>query len=99
MQLLRRQHREAVREIEPHLVTEDAERAGAGAVLLADAALADRSQQIEVLPHRALSAGSGRGSRGAAYSRRRYAMAMKTMPSTIIGADRSCPRVSQSNAI
>src|SRR5690606_31025768 len=43
MQLLRREQRETFREIEPHLMTEHAERACAGAIVLARAALADRS--------------------------------------------------------
>ena len=38
-------------EIEAHLMAEHAERAGAGAVVLACAGLADRPQQIEILPH------------------------------------------------
>ena len=39
------------REIEAHLVAEQAQRAGARAVVLARAAVADRPQEVEILPH------------------------------------------------
>ena len=51
MQLLRRQDREASREIETHLVAEDAERARTRAVVLGDSAVPDRGQQVQVLLH------------------------------------------------
>ena len=40
-----------VGEVEPHLVPEDAERAGAGAVGLLDARREDPVEEVEVLPH------------------------------------------------
>src|SRR5690606_11446138 len=99
MQLLRRQQREAVREIEAHLMAEHAECPGSGAVAFPHAALAYRPQQIKVLPHRPSSVAAPSAARGGAYSRLRYAIARNTTPSTIIGADRSWPRVSQPNAM
>ena len=47
VQLLRREHREPGIEIEAHLIAEDAERARAGAIVLARAVVADRSEQIQ----------------------------------------------------
>ncbi len=43
--------REALRQVEPHLVAEDAERAGAGAVALGGAFVEDVREKVEVLPH------------------------------------------------
>ena len=50
--LLRRQQREAFGQREAHLVAEHGERAGAGAIVLAVAAVADMPHEIEVLAHR-----------------------------------------------
>ena len=49
--LLGGDQREAVGEVEPHLVAEHAERAGAGAVGLLGALVEDPLDQVEVLPH------------------------------------------------
>ena len=38
-------------QVEPHLVAEDAQRAGAGAVGLLDPVLEDVPEEVEVLPH------------------------------------------------
>src|SRR5690606_18114298 len=51
MQLLRRDERKALREIETHLVAEHAERAGAGAVGLARAVVSDTAEKVEILLH------------------------------------------------
>ncbi len=51
MQLLGRHQRKSGREIEAHLIAEDAQRAGAGAIVLAGALLPDVAQKIEILPH------------------------------------------------
>ena len=48
---LRGHHRESRREVEAHLVAEDAQRAGAGAVAPAHPVLADVAHQVEVLLH------------------------------------------------
>src|SRR4029079_4850141 len=49
--LLRRHEREAVAQVEAHLVPEDRERPGAGAVLLARALVERPTQEVEVLLH------------------------------------------------
>ena len=49
--LLRRHEREAVGQVEPHLVAEDAERAGARAVGLRDPVVEHALQEVEVLLH------------------------------------------------
>ena len=51
VQLLGRHQRKAVGQVEPHLVAEDAPRAGAGAVALGDAFVENPLHQIEVLSH------------------------------------------------
>ena len=38
-------------EVEAHLVAEDAQRAGAGAVALLDAVLQDVPEEVQILPH------------------------------------------------
>ena len=48
---LGRHRRESRGEIEAHLVTEHAQRAGAGAIRLARAVLADVAEEIEILLH------------------------------------------------
>ncbi len=50
MQFFGGHEREAVIQIEAHLVSEYAQGAGAGAVVFACAALADVAQEIEILP-------------------------------------------------
>src|SRR6185312_13014215 len=52
VQLLGGEQREAVVEGKAHLVAEQRERAGAGAVALLRAALENLFHQIEILPHR-----------------------------------------------
>src|SRR3546814_9771964 len=49
MQLLGGQQREALGEVEAHLVAEQALGAGAGAVALVDALVANPAQEVEVL--------------------------------------------------
>jgi len=51
VQLLRRQHREAIGEIEAHLVPENAERSRAGAVAALGAVTADAGEKVEILLH------------------------------------------------
>ena len=51
MQPLGRHQRKARREIKAHLVAEHAQRAGARAILLGHAGVADVAQQIQVLAH------------------------------------------------
>src|SRR3546814_7617638 len=51
MQLLGGQQREALGEVEAHLVAEQALGAGAGAVALVDALVANPAQEVEVLFH------------------------------------------------
>ena len=51
---LRGRHREPFPEVEAHLVAEDAQRAGAGAIALAHPVLPDVAHQIEVLLHSGL---------------------------------------------
>src|SRR6185436_15715995 len=51
MQLLRRDQRETLREIEAHLVAEDGQRTGAGAVMLLKAMLKHAFHQIVILAH------------------------------------------------
>ena len=51
MQFLGSDQREAFRQIETHLVTEHAQRAGAGPVLLAHAVITHVAHQLEVLLH------------------------------------------------
>jgi hypothetical protein len=51
MKLLRGHQRESIAQIEAHLITEYAQRAGAGAVALARAAVAYLPQKVEILPH------------------------------------------------
>ena len=51
MQLLRGQHRKAPAEVEPHLVAENAQRAGTGAVVLAVTMFENMSDEIEVGLH------------------------------------------------
>ena len=59
MQLLRRHHRKAVRQIVARLPAESAERAGAGAVGLLDAVTAHMGHQVEILLHKFLPRGFG----------------------------------------
>ena len=49
--LLGGDEREALGEIEPELVSEDGERAGAGTVFLAIAVIEDVPKQLEILHH------------------------------------------------
>ena len=51
MHLLRRHERKAFRQIEPHLMTENAPRAGAGAVAFRHAFVENALEQIEILSH------------------------------------------------
>ena len=51
VELLRRHQRKAFVEIEPHLMAEDRERAGTGAVLLFHAGLQHFFHQVEILAH------------------------------------------------
>ena len=51
VQLLGGHRRKAVGEVEAHLVAEDAQRAGAGAVVLGAPCVRTVSRQIQVLPH------------------------------------------------
>src|SRR5690348_9743880 len=51
VQLLRRQQRKAVREIEPHLRSEPRQGTRTGAVLLLDSFIEDPLHEIEILPH------------------------------------------------
>src|SRR3974390_1638843 len=51
MQLLGRQHWEAVGQVEAHLMSENRQRTRAGAIVLLDAAVEDRLYEIEVLAH------------------------------------------------
>ena len=72
---LRGRHREPRPEVEAHLVAEDAQRAGAGAIALAHPVLADVAHQIEVLLHSGLlpaapREGVRRGSAGSPSARR-----------------------------
>ena len=55
VQLLGGHQRKAGCEIEAHLIAEYAQGAGAGAVVLARAVLADVAQKIEILPHYAFT--------------------------------------------
>ncbi len=61
MQLLRRHQRKTLGQIEPHLVPEQAQRAGPGAILLDHAAFQDRPQQLLVLSHECSSTGTSQG--------------------------------------
>ena len=49
--LLRGDQREALAQVESHLVAEDALRPGAGAVVLLGAGVEDQLEEVEVLPH------------------------------------------------
>ena len=49
MQLLGRHQRKATRQIKAHLVAENRQRAGSGAVILPDAMLAHMAHEIEIL--------------------------------------------------
>ena len=51
VQLLGGEHREALRQVEPHLVPEDRERPDAGAVLLGRAGVEDAADEVEILIH------------------------------------------------
>jgi hypothetical protein len=51
VQLLGRDQREALRQVEAHLVAEYAQRARTRAIVLAGAVRADVAQKIEILPH------------------------------------------------
>ncbi|MFC5042936.1 hypothetical protein [Ornithinimicrobium kibberense] len=53
MQLLGRQRGEALGEVEPHLVAEDRQGPGAGAVALLHALVEDPAQEVQVLLHTA----------------------------------------------
>src|SRR5687768_11533879 len=65
MQLLGRQQRKAVGEVEAHLRPEMGQRTGLGAVHLLDARLEDQPHQVEILAHRAPSLDAARtGTRG-----------------------------------
>ena len=56
MQLLRREHGEALAQVETHLAAEDAARAGAGAVAPVDAVVEDVLHEIEILAHESVRA-------------------------------------------
>jgi DNA-binding transcriptional ArsR family regulator len=56
VQLLRREQREAGGEVESHLVAEHRERAGTGTVILAPAAVAHMTHEVEIRTHREGSA-------------------------------------------
>src|SRR6266480_4081735 len=86
--LLGRDQREAVRKIEAHLMPEHRERAGPRAILLALALGADAAHQLQILLHWA-TAKLPDGARA------RYAHTSSAAPKMIIGADSSCPSVSQ----
>jgi hypothetical protein len=51
VQPLGREDGKAVRQVETHLVAEDAQRAGAGAVALLDPRREHPVEEVEVLPH------------------------------------------------
>ena len=51
MNFLGRQKREALREVESHLMPEDALRTDAGAVVLDHALLTDTAEKVKVLLH------------------------------------------------
>src|SRR6266508_1762090 len=51
MHLLCGHHRKAPGEVESHLIPEQRQSAGAGAIVLAQAFFADPSHEIEILPH------------------------------------------------
>jgi len=57
MQLLRRQHREAIGQIESHLVSEDRQGADTGAIGLFDTMIEYMLDQIEILLHEQLIRG------------------------------------------
>ena len=88
MDALGRHQRQAVGEVEAHLVPEHRERTGPGAVLLALAVLAHVAQQLEVLAHQARFPDTARA---------RYAQASMASPATTIGSDNSWPMVTQPN--
>ena len=58
MQLLRRDERKALAEIEAHLMAEDGNRAGSGPVVLADALVQDAADEIVIGLHAVLLARS-----------------------------------------
>ena len=51
MQLLGRQKRKALAEVEPHLMAKEAERTGAGAIAALNATFAHRAQKVEISLH------------------------------------------------
>ena len=51
MQLLGRQKREALAEVEPHLMAKEAERTGAGAIAALNATFAHHAQKVEISLH------------------------------------------------
>src|SRR5438105_1016625 len=88
VELLGRHQREAAGEIEAHLVRKHRQGAGAGAVALAHALGPDPAHQLQVLFHCAMA----KLPEGA---RTRYPHASSAPPAMIIGADSTCPSVSQ----
>src|SRR5256885_972394 len=80
--------REAAGEIEAHLVRKHRQRAGAGAVALAHALGPDPTHQLQVLLHCSMA----KLPEGA---RTQYAHTNSAPPAMTIGADNSCPSVSQ----
>ncbi|MNN22080.1 hypothetical protein D3C81_1354240 [compost metagenome] len=93
VKLLGGDQREALVEVEAHLPTKHAARAGAGAVGLLTAMLEYVLQQIQILLH-AFSPVGRTGCRTGA----RRDISSRTTPSAINGRLRICPRVSQSKA-
>jgi hypothetical protein len=51
VKLFRGQQGEALREVEAHLIAEDAQRAGPGPVRLLDPLLQDVPEEVQILPH------------------------------------------------
>src|SRR6516164_8481117 len=93
MDLLGGDERKTRAEVEAHLLTEERQRAGAGAVRFAYAARAYALQQLEVRLHAAgFACATAKLPEG---WRARYAQASMPMPARIIGMDSTCPSVSQ----
>ena len=94
MQLLGRDQRESLRQIEAHLPAEHAARTGAGAVGFLGAALEHVLQEIEIRTHDQAFAGTGvNGSVGARRDSR-----ISHRPITTSGSDCSWPIVTQPKA-
>ncbi len=88
MDLLRRDQRKSRSQVESHLLPEQGQRAGAGAVVLGDAGVADAAQQVEVCLHCA----TARLPEG---TRARRAHHSSATPPRIMGSDSSWPIVNQ----